>query len=639
MKKETLLLLLSVSLYTANAQQGYSVATVPDTLKNGASVITHLENITVQVESLDLATLKVQKIFTVLNPEGNYALFFHEYSSKAIALEEAEIRVYDQQGKGIGRHKKRDMTTVSVGDGLIEDGYVTYYQVKPPSYPVTVEVTYEQKFRTTLSFPDYRYIGPKEAVVESNYTAKVPADIVLRHKDRHRSLAPVITEEGKYKVYKWTVKNLPSLRDEEGSVEGGEKFPYVNIVTDQFSHYGYKGNLSSWKSFGAWISDLYKGLDELPADRQLFFQGLVKDASSEEEKIKRIYEYMQQNFRYVSIQLGIGGLKPFSAAFTDQKKYGDCKGLSNFMKAALKAVGLKSHVAIINADYNGEPVDPDFPANNFNHAILCVPMQKDSVWLECTSNTSEFGQLGTATENRNALLVTEEGGVLVPTPKSSAAANTLFTRTVVKMEADLSASTETTITAMGDLREMMGELLKNKKDDQKELLVSYLGYKQPDAFELAGTGAADSRHTTLKMWISKLPEFNAGSKYFISPRINKLWTKKLPPAENRKLDYYFRFPFEMRDTTILKLVAGTEPDVLPAEKKLSNSYGYYAAKYWYNKEEHAIYTATALTLKKHKVLAADYPGVKAFFDEVAQDDAQKIVVKGTGSNSGEKKAF
>src|SRR4030095_3800912 len=139
------------------------------------------------------------------------------------------------------------------------------------------------------------------------------------------------------------------------------------------------------------------------------FNNLVKDAPSESEKIKRIYEYMQNNFRYVSIQLGIGGYRPFSATFTDQKKYGDCKGLSNYMKAALKSVGIKSHIAIINAQYNAEPVDPDFPANNFNHAILCVP-GKDTIWLECTSSSAEFGKLGTFTENRNALLVTENGG-------------------------------------------------------------------------------------------------------------------------------------------------------------------------------------------------------------------------------------
>ena len=78
--------------------------------------------------------------------------------------------------------------------------------------------------------------------------------------------------------------------------------------------------------------------------------------------------------RYVNIKLGIGGLKPLPATFVDQKKYGDCKALSNYMNALLKAVGIKSYYAIINAGANEEPATPSFPGDNFDHIILCVPL-------------------------------------------------------------------------------------------------------------------------------------------------------------------------------------------------------------------------------------------------------------------------
>lgn len=614
----------------------YTVAAIPEPLKKSASVIIHLENINLEVESLEKATVSVEKIFTVLNEEGKDALLFNEYSTKYYSLEEAEIKVYDQFGRQLGKYKKKDMNKVSAGEGLIEDGFVTYYRIDPLSYPVTVVYNYQHKLKSTLSFPDYRFINPKEAVIESNYTAKVPAELTLRHKAKHSSVTPVITDAGKYKVYKWTVKNLAAMEDEEGSVSRRDRFPYVNIVSNQFSHYGFEGDLSSWKSFGAWINNLYNGLDELPADRQQFFQNLVNDATEETEKIRRIYRYMQQNFRYVSIQLGIGGLRPFSASFTDQKKYGDCKALSNYMKAALKSVGIRSHVAIINAYYNAEPVDPEFPANNFDHVILCVPGKKDSIWLECTSSTAEFGKLGTFTENRNALLITEEGGVLVPTPRSEPATNFFSSYTTINMQIDFSAYSETIMSTQGEYSEMMTSLLKEKKDDQKETIVFHLGFKQPDDFELAALPSGKGHQTRLSMGIRKLHDFNAGNKYFINPRINKTWSAKLPSAENRKLDYYFRFPFGKIDTTVIKLPSGFEAEILPAEKKLQTAYASYGVKYWYNKAENAIYTATSFMLKKHKVLAADYRSVKSFFDEVAQDNTQKIVVKKTDNNSTEK---
>ncbi|MEO6453802.1 MAG: DUF3857 domain-containing protein [Ginsengibacter sp.] len=608
------------------AQSGpYALTAIPEAIKAGASVIVNVENIDLKIEGFEKTVLSVHKIFTVLNEEGQHALFFNEYSSKNISLDEAEIKVYDINGKVKERYKKKDMTTRSVGEGLIEDGFVTYYRVTSASYPITVEFNYEQKIKSTLNIPDYRFIHSGEGIVESSYTVKVPAEIGLRYKASNTSITPEITENGNDKIYKWTVKNMAPIEYEEGSEAAGGRYPHVTMAPGNFSHYGFRGDLTSWKNFGFWIKDLYKDLDVLPADRQQFFAQLVKDAPGEKEKIKRIYNYMQQNFRYVSIQLGIGGFKPFSAAFTDQKKYGDCKALSNYMKAALQSVGIKSYVAIINAEYNTAPVDPDFPANEFNHVILCVPGSKDSTWLECTSSTAEFGVLGTFTENKNALLITDEGGALVATPKSYPSANIFSTFTVVNMLDDLSAETETVFTAKGEYNEIMNDLRKEKKDDQKVTFVSYFGFKQPDIFEFSKNEQANN--SKLKMSLRSVPEFSAGNKLFISPRIHKMWPGHLPKSGNRKFDFYFRFPFEKYDTTILKLPAGMKPDVLPKEKELKCDYAFYKSRSWFNEAENSIYSAAALTLKQHKIPAADYPKVKKFFDEMIKDDSQKIIVK------------
>ena len=613
----------------------YNISSVPDSLKKNADVIVHLDNSELKIDGPASAVLSNHRVYTVLNEDGKYALWFSESSSKYAVLDEVEIKVYDQNGKQLNKYKKKDMTTVGIGEGLIDDGFSTYLRISALSFPVTVDVKYEKKYKSSF-FPDFYFIGAREGVLDATYSVTLPAAMTLRYKSQHTSITPSIVDNGSNKTYKWNVKNLSPIENEEGAVSAGNRYPHVSIVTDQFSYYGYEGNLSSWKSFGEWLNGLYTGLDELPEEKKLFLANLVKDAPTESEKIKRIYQYMQGNFRYVSIQLGIGGLRPFPANFTDQKKYGDCKGLSNYMKAALKAVGIRSHVAIINAQHNAEPVDPNFPANDFNHVILCVPA-KDTIWLECTSSSAEFGKLGTFTENRNALLVTENGGVLVATPKSQSSANTLTTRTMVKIENDLSAITETVISPRGSYGQIMQDILKSNHDDQKKAIVYYFGYKQPDDFVL--TGENNTQQLTLKMAIRKVPEFNSGDKYFFGQRINKIWVSRLPSSQNRKMDFYFRFPFEQYDTTILTLNPSLRTEAMPQEKEIKTDYGYYHSRTWFNEQENAIYTATTLILNRHKVLAKDYAAVKSFFDEVMQDDSQRIVMKRTETTVTEKKTF
>src|SRR5688572_4410841 len=86
----------------------YNAALIPEALKKGASVIVHSETIDLEVSDLDDARLKVRKLFTVLNEDGKGSLLFNEYSTKFLLLDDAEIKVYDSQGKVVQKHKKKE---------------------------------------------------------------------------------------------------------------------------------------------------------------------------------------------------------------------------------------------------------------------------------------------------------------------------------------------------------------------------------------------------------------------------------------------------------------------------------------------------------------------------------------------------
>jgi transglutaminase-like putative cysteine protease len=596
-------------------------------IKN-ASVIKNEENILLEITAVDRFTYTVHKVETILSEKGKDELDFVQYTNKYISLENAEIKVLDVWGKQVTKFSKKDMTTVANGEGLIEDGYVTYLRIPAPAYPITIEYNYQLKFKGTVNYPSFNIMSSGEAVVKSIFTARVLKELDLRYKEKNVQLKPDITEDTKYKQYQWTITDMKPLEYEEGTAKYESRYPSIQLAPNRFSYYNNEGDLTSWKKFGAWIGNLYNGLDELPQERKDFFINMVKGASTDEEKARIIYEYLQKNFRYVSIQLGIGGLKPFSADFTDKKKYGDCKGLSNFMKAALKAVGIKSCLAIINAEYNSEPVDPDFPENGFNHVILCIPQAKDSIWLECTSNKTDFGVLGSFTENRNALLITNDGGVLVPTPVSQAKENVLTANTLAEISEDGSGTSVSTFTASGAYKEdIETDLIEEKKDDQKEFLIHTFGFKQPDEFEIGKNDNQQMLSTSIKMTIEKIPEFVAGDKMFIAPRLYKQCSAKLPKSNNRRLDFYFFNPFIKTDTTVYKLPEGFVVDALPSAKSFACEYGSYKNNYWFDAKTNLVYSTAKLELTQLKIPASKYASVKTFFDEVLQEDAQRIVIK------------
>ena len=100
--------------------------------------------------------------------------------------------------------------------------------------------------------------------------------------------------------------------------------------------------------------------------------------------------------------MDLGGLQPFDAKTVFETGCGDCKALSNYMFSLLKLIGVRSYPAIVSSGTYIEPIFLEFPNfQQFDHAILCVPHLKDTIWLECTNQKIPFGFLGDFTDDRH----------------------------------------------------------------------------------------------------------------------------------------------------------------------------------------------------------------------------------------------
>ncbi|MEO7445076.1 MAG: DUF3857 domain-containing protein [Ferruginibacter sp.] len=610
-------------LTETSAQQSAIVKEIiPLSLRQNAHAIVQESNELFEIKSKSKAYYSVHQVITVLDEQGKDYLRFIEYSDKFHQLQDVEIRMFDAQGNQQKKYSKKDLISFYAGDGLVTDTRLYVQQFSTSVYPVTVQFDYQVKYDGLLHMPSYDIQQPLMSVKSSSFTCIVDENADIRYRAQNVNLLPEVSFQKGNKVYKWSVQNLPAFLYEEGGISAESSYPRILIAPNAFELDGYDGNMSSWEKFGEWYRKLATNMDKLPADRVQFLNNLVRNADSDKDKARLIYEYLQQNFRYVSIQLGIGGYKPFSASFVDDKKYGDCKALSNYMQACLAAIGIKSYQALINATYNKKPVEPSFPFQGFNHVILCVPLNKDTTWLECTSNTSEFGVLGSFTENRNALLITEEGGKLTATPRSKSSSNTQTTHAIIHLNEDGSGQINTHLVTTGSYHS--SSFLTDKKDDQKNYLVIQSGFLLPDNFDVKGNknGVYD-----VALEMEKVPDFVAGSKMFLHPRITQLWRASLPVSDNRTKDFYFQDPFIKSDTTEYLLPAGYIMEALPPAKNFNFDYGNFQAAYNYDAGANKIITVSRLELTRHIIPADKYKSMTRFFNNVRAEFGEKLVIK------------
>ncbi|WP_220096044.1 DUF3857 domain-containing protein [Daejeonella oryzae] len=611
----------------------YKASTIPDSMKTNANSVVRIEESSLEIKSPAKATLSIKKLITLLNSQAAEELTFVYYYDDFRTINEVEIKVYDESGTLDRKYSKKDMRDISANGGstLVSDNRYLYLEIATPGYPATIEVSYKISSNGLMDYNDWEPQGYEQSVQNSKFTVSLPEAQVLRHKTTNIRIKPSETSVNGLKNYTWTVAGLKALKVEKGS-QYWASYPRINMSPADFEIDNVKGNLSSWEEFGRFYYQLSSKQFDLSAVRQQEIREMTAGLKTEREKIEFLYRYMQQNMRYVSIQLGIGGWKPFAASFVDDKKYGDCKALTHYMQSLLQAVNITSYPALINAGENAEKADLMFSNNIFNHVILMVPQPKDTVWLECTSNTALPGKLGTFTENRNALIIQSEGSYLQSTPFSSASANTLEMISDVQLTETGAAKVKLNLNGKGEYRDdMIYSFARQKSEDQKLWLVNSLGLKQADTWSTQHMSEMDEvKRAIIDLEYSKLYEFSAGSKQFYRPRLQKLWQLSLPEDLERKTDYYLNCPVIKTDKTVFHLPEGFEPESLPLSVEKITAAGMYKSNFVYNEEENTVTSTASINIPNQKISVKLYPAAKAFFDEVIKAESRRLIIRKKG---------
>lgn len=622
------LLVLALSPAFCQTTVSFSAEAIPAELKKDANAVFRLDEGILDVTSSSEYSLRVRQVVTLLDAEGAHHLRHRIGIDKFNKVDFVEINVYNAQGALVKKYGKKDFTVEAAFDGisLVNDDKVMELYTPAPGYPCTIDVQYKRKNTGYVELPNW-FINFHDASTEVfRYEVNVPAALDVRHRTLNFSITPVIETVGSLKKYTWEAKNIAAKKFESEGFEPARYLPQVEVSPNEFSYDGYKGSFRSWKDFGSWNYALYEEKEAFSPQRTAEIKALVAEAKTREEKIKILYQYLQKNMRYVSIQLGIGGFKPFAVNFVDNKKYGDCKALTNYMRYLLKVVDIPSYPALINAGYNKIPADSQFPTDPFNHVILCIPGVKDTTWLECTSTNNKVAELGSFTENKKALLLTEAGGFLVNTPRSVFGANTVSSRNLVTITPEGTASIENSTRSSGDAASFFQYVSQLSDGEQKEALVQYLLYKNPESLTITTPAGNEDVLFQINRTYNKLFLFKTGNKYFYPVCINKLATEKMKPFQ-RTMDFLFRFPYSKSDTTVFQLPAHHTVETLPANKELMTPFSVYKRTCSYDKANNRLTIVSSLALREHVIPAALYGAVVSFFRDVNELEEESFVLQ------------
>jgi transglutaminase-like putative cysteine protease len=598
-------------------------------MKTGMYAVIREQELRFEINSVSSSTTYYRIVITILNSNAkNYGKEVIGYD-KFNVVKSFKGVAYDADGNVIKKLKQSDIYDQSAFDGfsLYSDNRLKRADLSQGTYPYTVEFEYETEQKCLFFIPDFSlYEDDEISIQKSKYTLVYPPALKPRYKLFKIQEPKILNVDGK-EAMEWSFENIKPAKFERLSPDLDQIIPNISTAPQAFEFDNYAGRMDSWENFGKWITLLNKDKNILPETTKKKVQELTKNATTTEEKVRILYEYLQGKTRYVSIQLGIGGYQPFAASVVEQNGYGDCKALSNYMVSMLDAAGVKANYILIRAGENSPDIDINFQSSQFNHAIVAVPDKKDTLWLECTSQTNPFGYMGSFTGGRHALMITENGGKLIRTPVYTAEQNTQ-SRTAdvfVELTGDAKAKVKTTYRGLQYENGDLNFIVNGKYDDQKEWVQDNTEIPAFDIMSFSMTNHRDKIPAAVVNLDLTLKRFAtvSGKRIFLTPNLMNRSTYIPEKLESRKTNVVLRTAYTDLDTIRYHLPEGIYPEFLPEPTKVKSRFGEYESTF--TVDQGSLLYIRRVKMNKGEYPAETYKELTEFYRNINKADNTKLV--------------
>ena len=242
-------------------------------------------------------------------------------------------------------------------------------------------------------------------------------------------LAHARTTEDGQRIDRYVAEDVPAIRSEPNMPGFTEIAPYLHVST-------YR----TWEDVGTWYWGLIQ--DQLIADEALkrTVRELVAGKETLREKVVAIHDWVVENTRYVGLEFGIHGYKPYRVTQIVQRGFGDCKDKASLLYTMFREAGIDAHMVLVRTRRNGRITDLPASLAVFDHAIAYVP--ELDLYIDGTAEHSGVTELPEMDQGVTVLHVWPEGSELRRTPVLPPERNRRQRTLDVRLAADGSATIE-----------------------------------------------------------------------------------------------------------------------------------------------------------------------------------------------------
>ena len=443
------------------------------------------------------------------------------------------------------------------------------------------------------------------------------------------------SKEGDQTVYRWETSALKPTVGPEAEAAKEAKKKHVLTADEELDEEQGKLPSVAWTTFRNWgaVGEWYRGLElsrATPEDEiKTKVAELIAGKTTEEDKIRAIYEYVSTQVRYIGVAFGVGRYQPHQAVEVLHNQYGDCKDKATLLTAMLAAAGVPSDAALIGAGLRFNEAVPS-PAS-FNHLITHLKLNGQEVWLDSTEEVAPYRMMYSVLRDREALVVPPTGAPVVEkTPKEPPFA--AFQTWTAKGSLDANGISDSHITVLtrGDdelaMRAAVRQLGPAQYDELTQRLVGMLGYGGKESH--AEFSRPDDVDEPFRMSFGYHRE-KAGDwdNLRIVPQLAPVMLpsvdEKEPPVQALRLGA----PRTETSTAEMKLPAGWTAE-LPEAIHEKSAFATYDLSYRLDKG--TLYSERKIVVLQDKVPVADWKTYKKFADAVGVGKENYVQLQGAG---------